>query len=205
MGGISCAGSQPLGIWQHSGHTHLEASVSWRWGSAALRPGLCFLVGHTPGTPDPCHSPIALLTCELSASEEHDLLSFSRSVVFDSLWLHGLQHARLPVLHYLLEFAQTHVHWEDNAIQPSHPLSPRFSSCPQSLPASGSFPMSPLLSAGGQSIGAAVLAPVLPMTIQDWFPLGLTCLISLHSKGLSRVFSNTTVQKHQFFGTQSSL
>ena len=80
-----------------------------------------------------------------------------------------------------------------------------FSSCPQSLPASGSFPMSQLFASGGQSIGASASAPVLPMTMQDWFPLGLTGWISLQSKGLSRIFSNTTVQKHQFFGTQLSL
>ena len=76
-----------------------------------------------------------------------------------------------------------------------------FSTCPQSFPASGSFPMSQLFASGGQSIGVSASAPILPMNIQDWFPLGLTGLISLQSKGLSRVFSNTTVQKHQFFGT----
>ena len=76
-------------------------------------------------------------------------------------------------------------------------------SCPQSFPASRSFPMSRLFTSGGQCIGAS--ASVLPMNIQDWFPLGLTGLISLLSKGLSRVFSNTTVQKHQFFSAQPSL
>ena len=80
-----------------------------------------------------------------------------------------------------------------------------FSSCPQSFPASGSFPMSQLFASGGHSIGASVSASVLPMNIQDWFPLGLISLISLLSKGLSRVFSNTTAQKHQFFGAQPSL
>ena len=78
-----------------------------------------------------------------------------------------------------------------------------FSSCLQSFPASGSFPMSQFFSSGGQSIGASVSASVLPMNIQDWFPLGLTGLISLRFD-LSRIFSNTTVQKHQFFGTQFS-
>ena len=72
-----------------------------------------------------------------------------------------------------------------------------FSSCPQSLPASGAFPMSQLFSWGGQSIGVSASASVLPMNIRDWFPLGLTGFISLQSKGLSRVFSNTRVQKHQ--------
>ena len=80
-----------------------------------------------------------------------------------------------------------------------------FSSCFQSFPASGSFPMSWFFASGGQSIGASASASVLPMNIQDWFPLGLTGWISLQSKGLSRVFSNTAVQKHQFFGAQLSL
>ena len=80
-----------------------------------------------------------------------------------------------------------------------------FSSCPQSFPASGSFQTSQLFISGGQSIGVSTLTSVLPMIIQDWFPLGWTGLIFLQSKGLSRVFSNTTVQKHQFFGTQVSL
>ena len=78
-------------------------------------------------------------------------------------------------------------------------------SCLQSFPASGSFPMSQFFASGGHSIGVSVSASVLPMNIQDWFPLGLTGWISLESKGLSRVFSNTTVQKHQFFDTQLSL
>ena len=77
-------------------------------------------------------------------------------------------------------------------------------SCPQSFSASGAFPMSQLFTSGGQSIGASASASVLPMNLQGWFPLGLTGLISLLSKGLSRVFSSTTVQKHQFFGTQLS-
>ena len=80
-----------------------------------------------------------------------------------------------------------------------------FSSCLQSFPASGSFPVSQFFSSGGQSIGVSASASVLPMNIHNWFPLGLTGLISLQSKGLSRVFSNTTVQKHQFFGAQLSL
>ena len=101
----------------------------------------------------------------------------------------------LPVHHQLPEFTQTHVHRVGDAIQPSHPLS--FSSCPQSLPASGSFPMSQLFAWGGQSIGVSASASVLPMNTQDWPPLEWTGWISLQSKGLSRVFSNTTV--HQFF------
>ena len=103
-----------------------------------------------------------------------------------------------PVLHHLLELAQTHVHWVRDAIQPSHSLFIPFSSCPQSFPESGSFLMSQLFTSGGQSIAVSASASVLPVNLQDWFPLGLTSLISLQSKGLSRVFTNTTVQKHQF-------
>ena len=106
----------------------------------------------------------------------------------------------LPVHHQLPESTQTHVHWVDEAIQPSHAL---FSSCPHSFPASGSFPVSQFFTSGGWSIRAS--ASVFPVNIQAWFPLGLTGLISLQSKGHSRVFSNITVQKHQFFGAQLSL
>ena len=110
----------------------------------------------------------------------------------------------LPVHHHIPEFIQTHVHQVRDAIQPSHPVIP-FSSCPQSLPASESFPMSQLFTLGGQSTGASASASVLPMNIQGLYPLGLTGLISLQSKGLSRVFSNITVQKHQFLSAQPSL
>ena len=110
----------------------------------------------------------------------------------------------LPVLHHLVEFAHTHVHTVGDAIQPFHPLIP-FSSCLWSFPGAGSFPMSWLFASGGQSIGASTSASVLPMNIQDWFPLGLTSLISFQFKGLSRVFSNTTVRKHKFSTVQPSL
>ena len=102
-----------------------------------------------------------------------------------------------PFHHSLPEFAQIRVNWISDAIQSSHPLSPPFSYCPQSFPDSRSFPMSQFFAAGCWSIGVSVSALVLPMNIQDWFPLGLTGLI-LHSKGLSRVFSSATVWKHQF-------
>ena len=111
----------------------------------------------------------------------------------------------LLVHHQLPDSAPTHVHWVGDAIQPSYPLSFPFSSCPQSLPASESFPMTWFFTSGGQNIGVSATVSVLPMNIQDWFPLGLTGWISLQSKGLSRVFSNITVQKHQFFGAQPSL
>ena len=94
-----------------------------------------------------------------------------------------------PVLHQFLEFAQTHGHWVSDAIPPSHPLS---------FPSPRALNLSYLLASGGQSVGASAL--VLPMNIQDWLPLGLTALIS---KGLSRVFSSTTIGKHQFFGAPS--
>ena len=110
----------------------------------------------------------------------------------------------LPVHHQLPEFTQIHVHWVTDAIQPSHPVSP-LSSRLQSFPASESFQMSQFFASGDQSIGVSASISALPMNIQDWFPIGLTGWISLQSKGLSRVFSNTTVQKHQFFGTQLSL
>ena len=109
-----------------------------------------------------------------------------------------------PVHHQLLEFTQTHIHWVGDAIQPSHPAVP-FSSLPQSFPASGSFPMSQFFASGGQSTGVSTSASVLPMNTQDWSPLGLTGWITSQSKGLSRVFSYTTVQKHQFSGAQFSL
>ena len=98
------------------------------------------------------------------------------------------------VLHYLPEFAQTQVHWVNDAIQPSHSFSvTSFSSCPQSFPASASFPVSRLFPSGGQSIGASASASVLLRNIQGWFPLGSNGLFSLQSKGLSRAFSNITV------------
>ena len=115
--------------------------------------------------------------------------------------------AGLPVHHQLLEFTQTHVHWVGDAIQPSHPLSSPsifLSSHLQSFPASRSLPMSQSFPSGGQSIGVSAAASVLPMNNQDWFPLGWTGWISSESKEFSTVFSNTTVQKHQFFSTQLS-
>ena len=119
-----------------------------------------------------------------------------------SLWPHGLQHAWLPCPSPTPGACSNSCPWS----QWCHPtisssVSP-FSCCPQSFPASRSFPMSQLFTSGGQRIGAS--ASVLPMNIQDWFPLGLTGLISMQSKGLSRVFS-TTIQKHQFFSAQLSL
>ena len=122
-----------------------------------------------------------------------------------TLWPHELQHARPPcpsptpgVYTNLCPLRR----WCHPTISSS--VIP-FSSCPQSFPVSESFPMSQLFTSGGQSVGVSASTSVLPMNTQDWSPLGWTGWISLKSKGLSRVFSNTTVQKHQFFGTQSSL
>ena len=135
---------------------------------------------------------------------EHIVNQFS-SVTQSCTWPHGPQHARLPCL------------WPTPRVYPNSCPSSRwckptisfsvipFSSCPQSFPVSGSFQMSQLFALGGQSIEVSASTSVLPMNTQYWSPLGWTGWISLQSKGLSRVFSNTTVQKHQFFSAQLSL
>ena len=110
----------------------------------------------------------------------------------------------LPVHHQLPESTQIHVHWVGDAIQSSHPLSFPFYSCPQSFPVSRSFQMNQLFISGGQRVGVSASTSVLPMNTQDRSSFGWTGWISLQSKGLSRVFSNTTVQKHQFFSAQLS-
>ena len=132
-------------------------------------------------------------------------VQFSCSVMSDSLWPHGLQHTRLPCPSPTSRAYSNSCplgQWCQPTISSS--VIP-FSSHLQSFPASESFPMRQFFLSGGQSIGVSASASVLPMIIQDWFPLGWTGWISLQSKGLSRVFSNATVQKHQFFGTQISL
>ena len=122
----------------------------------------------------------------------------------ESLWPHGLQHARLPCPSLspgvCSNFCPLSWWCHSTILSTVAPFS-----CPQSFPASGSFPVSRLFTSGGQSIRASASASDLPMNIRGWFPLRLTGLISLLSKGLSRVFSSTTVQKYQFFGTQPSL
>ena len=134
----------------------------------------------------------------------HFSVQFSHSVVSDYLWPHELQHARCPCpspspgVH---SDSRPSSQWCHPAISSS--IIP-FSSCPQSLPASESFPMSQLFAWGGQSTGVSALASFLPKKSQGWSPWEWTGWISLQSKGLSRVFSNTTVQKHQFFGAQPS-
>ena len=131
------------------------------------------------------------------------LLLISHSNVSNSLQPHGLQHTKLPCpllpprdcSHSLSQWGQSTI---SSSVVP-------ILSCFQSFPKSGSFLMNWLFTSGGQSIGASASASVLPMNIQGWFPLGLTGLISLLSKGISRVFSSTSIQKHRYFGTQHSL
>ena len=131
-------------------------------------------------------------------------VQFNRSVVSKSLQPHGRQHSRLPCpspTPGACSNSCPFIQWCHSTISSSVVL---FSSCFQSFPASGSFPISQFFTSVGQSTGVSASASVLPMNIQDWFPLQLTVLISLRSKGLSTVFSSTTVQKHQFFSTQPS-
>ena len=133
------------------------------------------------------------------------MLLFSHSVVSDSLWPHGLQHTRLPCPSTSPEVCSNSYlfsWWCHPTISSSVT---HFPSCLQSFSASGSFPVNWLFTSGGQSIGASASASVLPMNIQSLFPLGLTGLISLLSKGPSNMFTSTTVQKHPFFSTQRSL
>ena len=137
--------------------------------------------------------------------EKYFSVQFSRSVMSNSLQPHGLQHTRLPcpsptpgAYSNLCPLSR----WCHPTISSS--VVP-FSSCLQSFPALGSFPVSQFFTSGGQTIGDSASGSFLPMNTQDWSPLGWTGWISLQSKGLSRVFSNTTVQKLQFFGTQLSL
>ena len=136
---------------------------------------------------------------------DHLLIQVSHSVVADSLQPHGLQHTRPPCptpAPGVYSNSCPSSWWCHPTISSS--VIP-FSSCLQSFPASGSFLRSKFFASGGQSIGVSTSASVLPMNIQNWFPLGLTGLTSLWSKGLSRVFSNTTVEKHQSFSVQFSL
>ena len=134
-----------------------------------------------------------------------EAISSVHSVMSDSLWPHGLQHARLP---YPSPTSRVYPNscllswWYHPTISSSVNT---FSSCLQSFPASGSFLLSQLFASGGQRIGVSASESVLPLNTQDWSPLGWTGWISLQSKGLSRVFSNTTIQKHPFFSTQPSL
>ena len=143
-----------------------------------------------------------ILCCPISI---HHSVQFSHSVVSESLWPHELQHARPPCPSSIPGVYPNScpLRWWCHPINPSSVVP--FSSCPQSFPASGSFQMSQLFALSGQGIGVTASTSVLPMNTQDWSPLGWTDWISLQSKELSRVFSDTTVQKHQFFCVQLSL
>ena len=148
---------------------------------------------------------VARVGHDLATKPPKTTVQFSRSVVSDSLQSHGLQHARPPCPLPTPEACSNSCplsEWCHPTISSS--IIP-FSSHLQSFPASGSFLMSQFFISGGQSIGVSASASVLPINTQDCFPLGWTGWISLQSKGLSKVFSNTTVQSHQFFGVQLSL
>ena len=172
---------QKFNKWAHSSHVNVSWSI-W-WAQKASR---------------------AWNVCGRASRYSFASVQFSHSVVSDSLQPHELQHARprcpspTPEVHPnpcpLCRWCHPTT---SSSVVPS-------SSCPQSFPASGSFQISQLFASGGQSIGASASASLLPMNIQDWFPLGWTGWISLQSKRLSRVLSNTTVQKIQFFGAQLS-
>ena len=146
-----------------------------------------------------------ILTLSLACSlDQRRSVQFSRSVVSDSLRPHESQHARLSC-----PSPTPRVYPNSCPLSPwCHPAisssAVPFSSCPQPLPASGTFPMSQLFTWGGQSTGVSALASFLPKKSQGWSPSEWTGLISLQSKGLSRVFSNTTGQQHQFFGAKLS-
>ena len=154
--------------------------------------------------PAPLQLKCRIVTIGLPGKPKSLSVQFSRSVMSDSLRPHESQHARPPC-----PSPTPGVHWDSRPS--SHWCHPAisssvvpFSSCPQSLPDSESFPMSQLFAWGGQSTGVSALASFLPKKSQGWSPSGWTGWISLQSKGLSRVFSITTVQKHQFFGAQLS-
>ena len=151
------------------------------------------------------HATVAFLTKALcnriSSVQSVQLLSHVR--LFETQWTAACQ----PSLSLIISRSLLKLMSIESVMPSNHLISSvaPFSSCPQSFPASGSNPVSWLFTPGGQSIGASASASVLPMNIQDWFPLRLVVLISLQSKGLSKVVSNTTVQKHQFFSAHPSL
>ena len=162
---------------------------------------MCMNLYHSPNGPMKClYQYPHFIDGEVEAS-----IQFSHSVVSEALRPHGLQHARppcpSPTPRVYSNSCPLSWWWHPTILSSVIP----FSSHLQSFPASGSFQMSQFFTSGGQSFGVSASALVLPMNIQDWFPLRWTGWISLQSKGLSRVFSNTTVQNHQFFSAQLSL
>ena len=171
--------------------------LSAPWPYIAWNPETCL------GPFAPCNT-ICLKLRIFPSGLNQTVSQFSLSVMPDSFQTHGLQHTRPPCSSPTPEVYLNSCplsRWCHPTI--SFSVVP-FSSHHQSFPASGSFQMSPFFTSGGQSIWVSASTSVLPMNIQDWFPLGWTGWISLQSKGLSRVFSNTTVQKHQFFSPQLS-
>ena len=185
----------------HNSTQHIQRCRGFLVSSCELPSGSPFLFSPIPVPV----KPLTVFCPSRSAFLFHfSSVQCSCSVVSNPLRPHESQHARPPCpsptpgVH---SDSHPSSQWCHPAI--SSPVVP-FSSCPQSLPALGSFPMSQLFAWGGQSIGVSASASVLPMNTQDWFPLGWTGWISLQSKGLSRVFSNNTVKKHQFFSTQLS-
>ena len=198
--GTSGLQGQPLEVgWSLSCERPLGSSWRPSWGSQAQLSGT---------VTRQIKAALRVQKRQLPLLEEKDskkTVRFSCSVVSDSLRSHGLQHARLPCLSptpRVYSNSCPSSRWWHPAISSSVV---HFSSCLQSSPTSQSFPMSQIFASGGQSIGVSASASVLPMNTQDWSPLGWTGWISLQSKGLSRVFSSTTVQKHQFFGSRLSL
>ena len=147
---------------------------------------------------------IPFVICKWSVRKYFSSVQFSHSVVSDSLWPHESQHARPPCPSPTPGVYPNPcpLSWWCHLTISSSVVP--FASCPQSCPASGSFPMRQLFASGGHIIAVSVSTSVFPMNTQDWSPSGWTGWISLQSRGLSRVFSNTTVQKHQFFGAQLS-
>ena len=176
--GVGCHALQGIVLTQGS-NLHLLSFLHWQAGSLSLAPpGKCLYA---------------------------ELLLFSRPVMSDSLWPHGLQHIRPPCPSPSPKVCPSSCplhRWCHPAISSSDAL---FSFCPQSFPASGTCPMSQLFSSDDQNTGASASSSVLPRNIQGWFHLRLTGLIPLLFKGLSEVFSSTTVWRHQFFGVLSSL
>ena len=175
-----------------------EGLVAWSlnkkvdWGRGNFPPVKWICSGTSPGYSGCCHY-------------SNKSFLFSCSVMTDSLRPYEMQHTRLPcpsLSSWVCSSSHSLSQWCYLTISPS--VAP-FSFCPESFPALGSLPVSQLFASGSQSIGASASASLLPMNIQSWFPLGLTSLVSLQSKGLSRVFFSTIVQKHQFFGTQPSV
>ena len=140
--------------------------------------------------------------CVICSGRLFAVQSFSHVQLFVTQWL---QHARLPCPPPSPRVCSNSCPLSQSCYPTISSSATSFSSCLQSFPASGSFPISQVFTSGGQRFGASASASVLPMIIQDWFPLGLTGLISLQSKGLSREFSSTTIRKYQFFSAQPSL